>query len=89
MTAVGRAAARQSPPAYACKLPSGETLFMWGCLDWITSNMSNAGKKGEHNRYLFHNHLKTECICNFCVMILHKEMMEIEFLRHSPNGTKQ
>lgn len=47
------------------------------------------GKKGEHGRYLFHNHLKTDCICNFCVMTLHKEMMEIEFLRHSPNGTKQ
>jgi len=46
-------------------------------------------KKGEHGRYLFHNAIRTESICNFCVMTLHQEMMQIEFLRYSPNGTKQ
>lgn len=46
-------------------------------------------KKGEHGRYLFHNVTQTESICNFCVMTLHQEMMQIEFLRHAPPGTKQ
>ena len=45
-------------------------------------------KKGEHGRYPFHNAMQTECICNFCVMTLHQEMMQIEFLRHSPTGSK-
>ncbi len=43
---------------------------------------------GDHGRYLFHNVSKTESICNFCVMTLHQEMMQIEFLRHSPTGSK-
>lgn len=46
-------------------------------------------KQGEHGRYLFHNAMNTESICNFCVMTLHTEMMQIEYLRHSPTGTKQ
>lgn len=46
-------------------------------------------RKGEHGRYLFHNAMQTESICNFCVTTLHREMMQIEFLRYSPTGTKQ
>lgn len=45
--------------------------------------------KGEQGRYLVHNHDKTEAICNFCIMVLHEQVMQIEFLRYAPEGTKQ
>ena len=32
-------------------LPTGDSVFSWGCLDWMTSNMSNANKKGERNAF--------------------------------------
>ena len=37
----------KAPSVAVPELPQGDTIFLWGCLDWHTSNMSNVGKKGD------------------------------------------
>lgn len=44
--------------------------------------------RGEDHRMLFHNASKTVCVCNYCVLVLHKQLMEIDTLRFAPLGTQ-
>ena len=50
--------------------------------DWCT------GEKGVDGRYLLHNALGTNAICNHCITRLHIHVMQIDFLRFAPVGEK-
>jgi len=39
-------------------------------------------------RYLLHNALGTNAICNHCITRLHIHVMQIDFLRFAPVGEK-